>query len=87
VSGIRHAGGQNSLPAKPFRRGRDTRRVEEKAFRKGHKYMTVVNDLVRGRVWACQSHRDHHRQHRDWGVSRGLSNLPYLQNSMILEGT
>jgi hypothetical protein len=24
--------------------------VDEKAFRKGHKYMTVVNDLVRGRV-------------------------------------
>src|SRR5260370_5982060 len=24
--------------------------VDEKAFRKGHKYLTVVNDLVRGRV-------------------------------------
>jgi transposase len=24
--------------------------VDEKAFRKGHKYLTVVNDLERGRV-------------------------------------
>jgi transposase len=24
--------------------------VDEKAFRKGHKYVTVVNDLTRGRV-------------------------------------
>ena len=25
--------------------------VDEKAFRKGHNYFTLVNDLVRGRVW------------------------------------
>ncbi len=24
--------------------------VDEKAFRKGHSYLTVVNDLLRGRV-------------------------------------
>src|SRR5712692_4495444 len=41
--------------------------VDEKAFRKGHKYMTVVNDLVRGRVLYVAEDRKQESLDGFWG--------------------
>ena len=42
--------------------------VDEKAFRKGHKYMTVVNDLVRGRVLYVAEDRKQESLNGFWGT-------------------
>ena len=42
--------------------------VDEKAFRKGHKYMTVVNDLVRGRVLYVAEDRKQESLDGFWGT-------------------
>jgi len=42
--------------------------VDEKAFRKGHKYMTVVNDLVRGRVLHVAEDRRQESLDGFWGT-------------------
>src|SRR6266446_6236865 len=42
--------------------------VDEKAFRKGHKYMTVVNDLTRGRVLYVAEDRKQQSLDGFWGT-------------------
>src|SRR5512135_3043624 len=42
--------------------------VDEKAFRKGHRYMTVVNDLVRGRVLYVAEDRKQESLDGFWGT-------------------
>jgi transposase len=42
--------------------------VDEKAFRKGHKYMTVVNDLTRGRVLYVAEDRKRESLDGFWGT-------------------
>jgi transposase len=42
--------------------------VDEKAYRKGHKYMTVVNDLVRGRVLSVAEDRKQESLDGFWGT-------------------
>jgi transposase len=42
--------------------------VDEKAFRKGHKYLTVVNDLVRGRVLYVAEDRKQESLDGFWGT-------------------
>src|SRR5204862_7189060 len=42
--------------------------VDEKAFRKGHKYMTVVNDLTRGRVLYVAEDRKQESLDGFWGT-------------------
>jgi transposase len=42
--------------------------VDEKAFRKGHKYITVVNDLVRGRVLYVAEDRKRESLDGFWGT-------------------
>ena len=42
--------------------------VDEKAFRKGHKYMTVVNDLERGRVLYVAEDRKQESLDGFWGT-------------------
>jgi transposase len=41
--------------------------VDEKAFRKGHKYMTVVNDLERGRILYVAEDRKQESLDGFWG--------------------
>jgi transposase len=45
--------------------------VDEKAFRKGHKYITVVNDLVRGRVLYVAEDRKQESLDGFWGTLTG----------------
>jgi len=42
--------------------------VDEKAFRKGHKYLTVVNDLMRGRVLYVAEDRKQESLDGFWGT-------------------
>ena len=42
--------------------------VDEKAYRKGHKYMTVVNDLERGRVLYVAEDRKQESLDGFWGT-------------------
>ena len=45
--------------------------VDEKAFRKGHKYVTVVNDLTRGRVLYVAEDRKQESLDGFWGTLTG----------------
>ena len=42
--------------------------MDEKAFRKGHKYLTVVNDLTRGRVLYVAEDRKQESLDGFWGT-------------------